>query len=212
MTETNPALSLSEVLVLLTIREMNDRKMVASDAAILSTLDMTSLVTGVELKCPEVLNPEAINNACMRLDALGYVTEKGQEGWSGARDAGRKQRHASHPYRGGIQALRGSDSLQRRSDGESRSATVRGSLYAGALPNGGAVGGLVQRRRGLLGDGATETARIPDGRRARQSHSGDDERDLGLQPAQIKRRRIDGERRHGCRLSLSARVISGERK
>ena len=91
MTETHPDMSLSDVLVLLTIKELNDRKMVASDAAILSILDMTSLVTGVDLKCPEVLNPEAINEACKRLEALGYIADEdkkdtSEEGARGASD------------------------------------------------------------------------------------------------------------------------------
>lgn len=79
MTENHPDMSLSDVLVLLAIREVNDRKMVASDAAILSILDMTPLVTGVDLKCPEVLNPEAINDACRHLEALGYIADEDEK-------------------------------------------------------------------------------------------------------------------------------------
>ena len=96
MTENHPDMSLSDVLVLLTIREVNDRKMAASDAAILSILDMTPLVTGVDLKCPEVLNTEAINDACKRLEALGYITDKDKKDTSekGAQDASGVTPHA----------------------------------------------------------------------------------------------------------------------
>ena len=76
MTQTQPEISLGELLVLLTMREMNDRKILASDATILSILDLASVVTGIEFGCPEILTPDAIENACRRLETLGYMTDK----------------------------------------------------------------------------------------------------------------------------------------
>lgn len=79
MTDIHPDSSLFDLLVLLTIREVNDNDLVASDAAILSVLEMTPLVTGVDLKCPEVLDIDAIDNICKRLEASGYITDRDEK-------------------------------------------------------------------------------------------------------------------------------------
>ena len=76
MTQAQPDISLGELLVLLTMREMNDRKILASDATILSILDLASVVTGIEFGCPEILTPDAIESACRRLETLGYMSDK----------------------------------------------------------------------------------------------------------------------------------------
>ena len=76
MTKTHPDISLGELLVLLTVREINDRNILASDATILTILDLAPVVTGIDLKCPEILTPDAIESACRRLETLGYMTDK----------------------------------------------------------------------------------------------------------------------------------------
>lgn len=76
MTDIHPDSSLFDLLVLLTIREVNDNDLVASDVTILSILEVTSLVTGIDLNCPDFLNPDAINEACERLEAIGYISDK----------------------------------------------------------------------------------------------------------------------------------------
>ena len=80
MTKTHPDISLGELLVLLTVREVNDRNILASDATILSIMGITPVVTGIDLKCPEILTPDAIESACRRLETLGYMTDKDTSG------------------------------------------------------------------------------------------------------------------------------------
>ena len=76
MTKTHPDISLGELLVLLTVREINDRNILASDATILSIMDITPVVTGIDFGCPEILTLDAIESACRRLETLGYMTDK----------------------------------------------------------------------------------------------------------------------------------------
>ncbi|MDE2688544.1 MAG: hypothetical protein OXI16_13755 [Chloroflexota bacterium] len=76
MTQVQPAISQGEMLVLLTVREINDRNLVANDATILAILDLAPVVTGVDLGCPEILTPDAIESACRRLETLGYMSDK----------------------------------------------------------------------------------------------------------------------------------------
>ena len=80
MTQPHPDISLGELLVLLTVREINDRHLLASDATILSILDLAPVVTGVEFGCPEVMVPDAIESACRRLETLGYMRDKESSG------------------------------------------------------------------------------------------------------------------------------------
>ena len=83
MTKTHPDISLGELLVLLTVREVNDRNILASDATILSIMDITPVVTGIDFGCPEILTPDAIESACRRLETLGYMTNKNTSGARG---------------------------------------------------------------------------------------------------------------------------------
>ena len=76
MTQAHPDISQGELLVLLTVREINDRNLMASDATILAILDLAPVVTGIDLGCPEILTPDAIERACRRLETLGYMSDK----------------------------------------------------------------------------------------------------------------------------------------
>ena len=52
MTQPHPDISLGELLVLLTVREINDRSLLASDATILAILDLAPVVTGIDFRLP----------------------------------------------------------------------------------------------------------------------------------------------------------------
>ena len=75
MTQRKPDISLGELLVLLTLKEINDREILGSDATILAILELAPVVTGIEFGCPEILTPDAIESACRRLETLGYMTD-----------------------------------------------------------------------------------------------------------------------------------------
>ncbi len=75
MTE-QPKLVLAEMLVLAAIYEINDRQMPASDLNILTILELTEILTGVDLKCPEILDPDAIVRACQHLETIGYLSNE----------------------------------------------------------------------------------------------------------------------------------------
>ena len=87
MTQAHPDISQGELLVLLTVREINDRNLLASDATILAILDLAPVVTGIDLGCPEILTPDAIESACRRLETLGYMKDKDTSRAGGGEDA-----------------------------------------------------------------------------------------------------------------------------
>ena len=73
-------LSLSEMLVLSTIDHASLLGMPGSTLNILLVLESAPFVTGVDLGCPEILDPDAIHAACERLSSVGYITLDETEG------------------------------------------------------------------------------------------------------------------------------------